>query len=219
LLFFFPLASLQRAEERAEALEAKLYASEEAREKAQAEVVSIEELRQRLSKAKSALSDKITEQIAREQGIIDRLETQTRRFFRRLFPYLDAIFGLFSWLIMTLCFAVAGRNDERFELLEPKDDHLLDAFSILELQGGLTRTNLDESRAAFCRHALNCSVDADFLHVDKKFFTNMSLKVSQLSIDPGGNFFIHDRAAPLKCNWILCIAVALVPPVSFTVSR
>jgi hypothetical protein len=71
----------------------------------------------------------------------------------------------------------------------------------------------------FCRQALSCSIDAGFLHVDKKFFTNMSSKVSQLSIDPGGNFFIHDRAAPLKCTWMLCMAVALVPPVSFTVSR
>ncbi|KAK1618173.1 hypothetical protein QYE76_023690 [Lolium multiflorum] len=118
-------ASLQRAEERAEALEAKLKVSEEAREKAQAEAASVEELRQRLSKVESALSDKITEQIAREQGIIDRLEAQTRCFFRR--------------------------NDERFELLEPKDDRLLDALFILELQGDLARTNLDESRAAFSR--------------------------------------------------------------------
>jgi hypothetical protein len=43
----------------------------------------------------------------------------------------------------------------------------------------------------FCLQALNCSIDAGFLHVDKKFFTNMSSKVSQLSIDPSGRFFIH----------------------------
>ncbi|KAK1610810.1 hypothetical protein QYE76_034483 [Lolium multiflorum] len=118
-------ASLQRAEERAEALEAKLKLSEETREKTQADAASVEELRQRLSKAESALSDKIAEQIAREQGIIDRLEAQSRRFFRR--------------------------NDERFELLAPKDDRLLDALSILELQGDLARTNLSDSRAAFSR--------------------------------------------------------------------
>jgi hypothetical protein len=83
------LASLQQAEERAEALEAKLKISEEARAKAQADADSIEELRQRLSKAESALSDKIAEKISREQGIIDRLESQSRRFFRKLFLYLE----------------------------------------------------------------------------------------------------------------------------------
>ncbi|KAK1610243.1 hypothetical protein QYE76_033916 [Lolium multiflorum] len=96
-------ASLQRAEGRAEALEAKLKLSKEAREKAQADAASVEELRQRLSKAESALSDKIAEQIARDEGIIDRLEAQRR-------------------------------NDEGFKLLAPKDDRLLDALSMLELQ-------------------------------------------------------------------------------------
>ncbi|KAK1605812.1 hypothetical protein QYE76_029485 [Lolium multiflorum] len=50
-------ASLQQAEERDEALEAKLKLSKEAREKAQADAASVEELRQRLSKAESALRD------------------------------------------------------------------------------------------------------------------------------------------------------------------
>ncbi|KAK1601685.1 hypothetical protein QYE76_072017, partial [Lolium multiflorum] len=95
-------ASLQQAEERAEALEAKLKISEEARAKAQADADSIEELRQRLSKAETALRDKIAEQISRDQGIIDRRESQSRHFF-------------------------PGRNDESFELLAPKDDRLCDA--------------------------------------------------------------------------------------------
>jgi hypothetical protein len=161
LFFFYPLTnqycsfsslgSLQQAEEHTEALEAKLKISEEAREKAQADAASAEELRQRLSKAESALSDKITEQIAWEQGIIDRLEAQSRRFFRKLFLYLEAFLVSFSWMIMIMCFAAAERNDERFELLAPKDDRLLDALSILELQGGLARTNLSDSRAAFSR--------------------------------------------------------------------
>ncbi|KAK1630783.1 hypothetical protein QYE76_005098 [Lolium multiflorum] len=77
-------ASLQRAEERAEALEAKLKLGEEDREKAQVDAASVEELCQRLSKVESALSDKIAEQI--------------------------------------------GRNDERFELLAPKDDRLQRSF-------------------------------------------------------------------------------------------
>ncbi|KAK1684227.1 hypothetical protein QYE76_045075 [Lolium multiflorum] len=113
-------ASLQRAKERAEALEAKLKLSEEAREKAQADAASVEELRRRLSKAETALSEKIAEQITQEQGIIDRLEAQRR-------------------------------NNEGFKLLAPKDDRLLDALSILELQGDLSRTNLSDSRTAFSR--------------------------------------------------------------------
>ncbi|KAK1667240.1 hypothetical protein QYE76_055399 [Lolium multiflorum] len=76
-------ASLQRAEECAEALEAKLKLSEEAREKAEADATSVEDLRHRLTKAETALSDKIAEQITREQGIIDWLEAQSQSFFRR----------------------------------------------------------------------------------------------------------------------------------------
>ncbi|KAK1681316.1 hypothetical protein QYE76_042164 [Lolium multiflorum] len=117
-------ASLHRAEERAEALRAKLKLSEEAREKAQADAASIEDLRQRLSKAETALSDKIAEQITRQQDIIDRLEAQSRRF-------------------------LPGRNNEGFKLLAPKDDRLLDALSILELQGDLACTNLSDSRISF----------------------------------------------------------------------
>jgi hypothetical protein len=52
---------------------------------------------------------------------------------------------------MTMCFAAAGRNDERFELLAPKNDRLLNALSILELQGDLARTNISDSRASFSR--------------------------------------------------------------------
>jgi hypothetical protein len=36
----------------------------------------------------------------------------------------------------------------------------------------------------FCLQSLSCSIDAVFLHVDRKLFTNMSSKVSQMSIDP-----------------------------------
>ncbi|KAK1648708.1 hypothetical protein QYE76_066513 [Lolium multiflorum] len=72
--------SLQQAEERAEALEAKLKLSKEAREKAEADAAVVADLRQRLANPENALSDKIFEQITREQGIIDRLESQNRRF-------------------------------------------------------------------------------------------------------------------------------------------
>jgi hypothetical protein len=129
----FESASLQRAEERAEALEAKLKLSEEAREKAQADAASVEELRQRLSQAETALSDKIAEQVVREEGIIDRLEAQSRRFFRKFFLHPKNCIDLVFCMVVILYFATAGRNDEGFKLLAPKDDRLLDALSMLEL--------------------------------------------------------------------------------------
>jgi hypothetical protein len=117
----------------------------------QADAASVEELRQRLHKAETALSDNITEQISREQGIIDRLEAQGRRFFRKLFYPPGNYLVLASLVVLILCVVAAGRNNEGFKLLAPKDDHLLDALSILELQGDLARTNLSNSRTAFSR--------------------------------------------------------------------
>ncbi len=50
----------------------------------------------------------------------------------------------------------------------------------------------------FCLQVLSCSIDAGFLHVERKFLTNKSSKVSQLSMDPSGSFFNQDLAAPLR---------------------
>lgn len=50
--------ALRRAEERAEALEAKLEISEKAREKAQKDAAAVEDLRWRLKTAEDDLSDK-----------------------------------------------------------------------------------------------------------------------------------------------------------------
>src|SRR4051812_5362973 len=44
----------------------------------------------------------------------------------------------------------------------------------------------------FWTHALSCSIDAGLLHVDLKFWMNNLSKLSQLSMDPSDNFFIHD---------------------------
>ncbi|KAK1680682.1 hypothetical protein QYE76_041530 [Lolium multiflorum] len=143
--------SLRQAEERAEALEAKLKLSKEAREKAEADVATVEDLRQRLANAENALSDKIAEQITREQGIIDWHECQNRRFLHKFFRRLEACLDLIVCVVIILCFVAAGRNDEGFKLLEAKDDRLLDALSICELQGDLARTNISNSRTAFTR--------------------------------------------------------------------
>ncbi|KAK1646611.1 hypothetical protein QYE76_064416 [Lolium multiflorum] len=78
--------------------------------------------------------------------------------------------------------ALRGRNDERFELLAPKDDHLLDALSILELQGDLARTNLSDSRAAFSRlfpHFFPKETEKEiFSAIVKRFLPNEDLALA-----------------------------------------
>ncbi|KAK1685580.1 hypothetical protein QYE76_046428 [Lolium multiflorum] len=60
--------ALRRAEERVDALAAKLELSEKSREKAEADAAAAEDLRQRLQTAENDLSDKIAHQIARENA-------------------------------------------------------------------------------------------------------------------------------------------------------
>ncbi|KAK1551491.1 hypothetical protein QYE76_017290 [Lolium multiflorum] len=72
--------ALLTADKRADDLAIKLKKSEEAREKAEKDASSIEDLRKRLHEAETALSDKITQQIAREENITSRLESLNRRF-------------------------------------------------------------------------------------------------------------------------------------------
>ena len=72
-LFF--LENLDRAEKHAEELALKLEQREKAREKAEQDAAIVEDLRRRLHEAKNALSDKVSQQIARENSIIDRLES------------------------------------------------------------------------------------------------------------------------------------------------
>ncbi|KAK1686553.1 hypothetical protein QYE76_047401 [Lolium multiflorum] len=72
--------ALHCAGERADDLEVKLKASEEAHERAEKDAVSVEDLRQRLQASEDALSDKEAKFIQRENDIITRLETQSRRF-------------------------------------------------------------------------------------------------------------------------------------------
>ena len=89
--------SLDRAEKHAEDLAARLERSEKARERAEREAATVEDLRQRLHKAEEALSDKVSQQIARENAIIARLETQNRRFVSKYLPspVYVSIFPLF----------------------------------------------------------------------------------------------------------------------------
>jgi uncharacterized membrane protein YccC len=85
LLTFFS-ENLDRAEKGADELVVKLEQSEKAREKAEQDAADVGDLRQRLHNAESALSEKVSQQIARENAIIDRLETQNWRFVSKCFP-------------------------------------------------------------------------------------------------------------------------------------
>ncbi|KAK1607703.1 hypothetical protein QYE76_031376 [Lolium multiflorum] len=117
--------ALLAADKRADDLAVKLKESEEAREKAEKDASSIEDLRKRLHKAETALSDKITQQIAREENIISRLESLNRRFVRKM--------------------------NQDFELQKPEDDRLLDALSLLEIHGDLVRRSIFDVQTAFSR--------------------------------------------------------------------
>ena len=80
LLCFLPLEALAKANKRADDLAANLEQSEKARKKAEQDAASVGDLRKRLHQAENALSEKTTQQIAREEAIIGRLESQNRRF-------------------------------------------------------------------------------------------------------------------------------------------
>ncbi|KAK1561317.1 hypothetical protein QYE76_037625 [Lolium multiflorum] len=117
--------ALIKANKRADDLAVKLEQSEKARKKAEQDAASVGDLRKRLHEAETALSEKITQQIARDEDIIGRLESQNRLFVRKM-----------------------GQD---FELQEPEGDHLLDALSLLEIHGDLARRTIVDARTAFTR--------------------------------------------------------------------
>jgi hypothetical protein len=81
------VANLAEATNRADALARKLEQSEKARKeaeadakKAKAEAATVEDLRKRLHEAENSLSEHISQQSAREEAVIKRLASQSRRF-------------------------------------------------------------------------------------------------------------------------------------------
>ncbi|KAK1650459.1 hypothetical protein QYE76_068264 [Lolium multiflorum] len=117
--------SLLAADKRAEDLANKLKASEEAREKAEKDASCIEDLRKRLHEAETALSDKITQDIAREGNVASRLESLNRRFVRKM--------------------------SQGFTLEKPENDRLLDALSLLEIHADIVRRSIFDAQAALSR--------------------------------------------------------------------
>ncbi|KAK1643111.1 hypothetical protein QYE76_060916 [Lolium multiflorum] len=125
--------------ERANALAQKLEQSEEASKKAELDAVqaraeadkakteaaSVEDLRKRLHTAETSLSEHITAQSAREEAILKRIRTQSRRFL--------------------------NRTAQEFELEDPDNDPLLDALSFLEFHGSEAREGIDHAKAGLSR--------------------------------------------------------------------
>jgi hypothetical protein len=86
---FLPLEALAKANQRADDLAVELEQSEKAREKAEQDAASVGDLRKRLHQAETALSEKATQQIAREEAIIGRLESQNRCFVSKFFDHFS----------------------------------------------------------------------------------------------------------------------------------
>ncbi|KAK1612150.1 hypothetical protein QYE76_035823 [Lolium multiflorum] len=126
---------LAEANKRADALAHKLEHSEAAREKAElaasearaeaddakAKAASVEELQKRLKDAESALDEQKAAQAAREQGIIKRLKSQSRR--------------------------TLTQTNQDFDLDNPVNDPLLDALSLLEFHGREIREGVANASA------------------------------------------------------------------------
>ncbi|KAK1601442.1 hypothetical protein QYE76_008343 [Lolium multiflorum] len=117
--------TLAKSNKRADALAMKLEQSEKARKKAEADAATVEDLRKRLHKVETSLSDNITQQYAREKEILTRLESQSRRFFRK--------------------------TQQDYELESPEGDPLLDALSLLEIHGDEAREGLAEASTGLSR--------------------------------------------------------------------
>ncbi|KAK1650423.1 hypothetical protein QYE76_068228 [Lolium multiflorum] len=122
---FLSAQKLAEANKRADALAAELEQSETARMKAEADAAAVEDLQKRLDDAKNALSENVAQHSAREEEILSRLESQSRRFVRR--------------------------TNQEYELESPEGDQLLDALSLLEIHGTEARDGLAEAKIGLSR--------------------------------------------------------------------
>ncbi|KAK1650272.1 hypothetical protein QYE76_068077 [Lolium multiflorum] len=116
---------LAEANKRADALATELEQSETARMKAEADAATVEDLQKRLDDAKKALEENVAQHSAREEEILGRLESQSRRFVRR--------------------------TNQEYELESPEGDQLLDALSLLEIHGDEARDGLSEAKIGLSR--------------------------------------------------------------------
>ncbi|KAK1645990.1 hypothetical protein QYE76_063795 [Lolium multiflorum] len=117
-------ALAQKLEQSAAACKkAELVASEAKAEAddARAKAASVEELQKKLEDAVTALDEHKAAQASREQGILKRLKSQSRRTF--------------------------NQTNQEFDLSNPVDDPLIDALSYLELHGSEIREGVANANA------------------------------------------------------------------------
>ncbi|KAK1604414.1 hypothetical protein QYE76_028087 [Lolium multiflorum] len=119
------LKAIKEAKLKTDDLEAKLKASEIARKKPEKDASGVEDLRRRLQAAEDALSDKEAKQVECENAIIKRLETQSRRFSRKM--------------------------GEQYTLSQESEDRLTDTLDILELNCDLAQNCIASARNALKR--------------------------------------------------------------------
>jgi hypothetical protein len=163
LLSFFHISTekLAEANERADALAQKLEQSEAARKKAElaaseakaeadeakAKAAGVEDLQKKLEDATSALDEHKAAQASREQGILKRLKTQSRRTFSNIadpfYFYENHCFLLLDQRFVSL----TAQTNQDFDLTNPVDDPLLDALSYLELHGSEIREGVSNANA------------------------------------------------------------------------
>ncbi|KAK1678207.1 hypothetical protein QYE76_039055 [Lolium multiflorum] len=164
---------LAEANERADALSRKLEQSEAARKKAdlaaskakteadeaKAKAAGVEELQKKLKDATAALDEHKAAQASREEGILKRLKTQSRRTF--------------------------VQTNQDFDLTNPVDDPVLDALSYLELHGSEIREGVSNANAVlsalFPYFFPKKEEPATFLNLAKMFNTpeDLGLKMRQ----------------------------------------
>nr|XP_051230006.1 uncharacterized protein LOC127347910 [Lolium perenne] len=165
-------ANLAESTNRADALARKLEQSEKARKeaeadakKAKAEAATVEDLRKRLHKAENSLSEHISQQSAREEAVIKRLASQSRRFVRK--------------------------TGQEYELSDPENDPLFDALSLMEIHGDEARDGLAEAEAGLSRlypyFFPKKEQPAPFVALAKSFNTskNLGLNLRQDSLKVG----------------------------------
>ncbi|KAK1631780.1 hypothetical protein QYE76_006095 [Lolium multiflorum] len=164
---------LAEANERANALARKLEQSEAARKKAElaaskakaeadeakAKAAGVEELQKKLEDATAALDEHKAAQASREEGILKRLKTQSRRTFTQ--------------------------TNQDFDLTNPVNDPVLDALSYLELHGSEIREGVSNASAVlsalFPYFFPKKEEPATFLNLAKMFNTpeDLGLKMRQ----------------------------------------
>jgi hypothetical protein len=99
---------------RADALAVKLEQSEKARKKAEADAAAVEDLQKRLHDTENSLSENIAQQSAREEEILTRLESQTRRFISKCSdPCCFFVSSLFPFSFDQLFFTLFRENKSR----------------------------------------------------------------------------------------------------------